>query len=63
MFSGIIESVGEMIHADVHPQGATLQIQSSLPLGEVSIGDSIAVDGCCLTVTQIEGSVFWTDLS
>jgi len=50
MFTGLIEDVGELIGR--HPEGnaGKLEIRTALPLEEVRIGDSIAINGTCLTV-------------
>jgi len=50
MFTGIIEDLGavESIHAT--DGGAVLTVRTALPTAKIKIGDSIAVNGCCLTV-------------
>ncbi len=68
MFTGIIEAVGKIkqIRAPENTQstGLCLDIASgSLSLGEVSIGDSIAVNGVCLTVTHLFNDTFSVDVS
>jgi len=49
MFTGLIETVGQ-IRAVAGRAPMRLTIASALPGAEVAIGDSIAIDGCCLTV-------------
>jgi len=51
VFSGIVEAVGTV--KTVHPtaEGSRLNIETSLPLTEVVVGESICVNGTCLTVT------------
>lgn len=64
MFTGLIEAIGTI--AVVEPQGSDLRLRvasGSLPLAEVVLGDSIAVNGVCLTVTGLPGDGFWADLS
>jgi riboflavin synthase len=52
MFTGLIESVG-MIAALQRTAGKLhISVQSELPVAEVKVGDSIAIDGCCLTVVD-----------
>jgi len=54
MFTGIIEAVGQV--AAKQPQGIDLRLYittGTLELGEVKTGDSIAVSGVCLTVTDL----------
>ncbi|KAK7058488.1 Riboflavin synthase alpha chain [Paramarasmius palmivorus] len=53
MFTGLIEHLGTVSHIDVTSDGCTLIISDSAAiLGDCHIGDSIAVNGCCLTVTE-----------
>ena len=64
MFTGIITAVGTV--AALEPKGADarLRIQTGkLPLGDVVLGDSIAVSGVCLTVIELPGDGFWADVS
>jgi riboflavin synthase len=52
MFTGLVQATGKVIALDKTPQGGVrLQIESTL-FGNVSTGASIAVNGCCLTVTD-----------
>lgn len=50
MFTGIVEAEGVIAAVTRRGAGLALEIASPLPLAEVRIGDSIAVDGACLTV-------------
>lgn len=52
MFTGIIESVGVIEKVVPQEDGTTLTIRADQILGDVKAGDSIAVDGCCLTVVS-----------
>src|SRR5690349_9094281 len=53
MFTGLVETVGRVRQArGDSPRRIT--IESSIPANEVGIGDSVAIDGCCLTVVQIQ---------
>lgn len=64
MFTGIIEAVGRV--AALTPRGGdmTLQIDTgSLGLTDVRLGDSIAVNGACLTAVALPGSGFSADVS
>ncbi len=57
MFTGLVEDVGvvhEIVNNDV---GATLRIESALISSDVKIGDSICINGCCLTVVAIDDDV------
>ncbi len=51
MFSGIVEAVGTVKALRQNPQGTSLRIETNLPLKEVTVGESICVNGVCLTVT------------
>ncbi len=64
MFTGIIEAVGRI--AAVSPAGAGVRVRidaGGLPLAEVALGDSIAVNGCCLTVVTRDATHFEADAS
>ena len=55
MFTGLILDVGRIASVRRVPRGARITIRSALPLDEVAIGDSIAVDGACLTIVARSG--------
>ena len=56
MFTGIVEAVGRIAVASRRDGGCSLEIDAgTLDLGDVAVGDSVAVDGCCLTVVAIQG--------
>ncbi len=64
MFTGIIQAIGQIKTKDVHDKGAVFSFASSeLDFSNVSIGDSIAVNGVCLTVIEISDNSFKADLS
>lgn len=50
MFTGLIEEVGSVLRIDATDQGAQLQIIAPVVAEKIRIGESIAVNGCCLTV-------------
>src|SRR5215470_7409697 len=64
MFTGIVEAVGE-IRAFAPAQGGARAVIScaSLDLSDVKVGDSIAVNGCCLTVVELERDALHFDVS
>ena len=63
MFTGIIETVGTVREITRRPHGAWAHIEAG-PLAEgLRIGESIALDGACLTVTTVKGDGFTCDLS
>jgi riboflavin synthase len=64
MFTGIIETVGTI--RALEPRGGDVRLSvdaGALDLSAAAIGDSIAVNGCCLTVVTLEGRVFAADVS
>jgi riboflavin synthase len=64
MFTGIIQAQGNIQEIRKSNKGAVFVFNStSLDLSDVSIGDSIAVNGVCLTVTQLDNNSFSTDVS
>lgn len=64
MFTGIIQSKGNIKEILSSREGARLKINTNaLDLSNSKIGDSIAVDGVCLTVTQLSGDGFTADVS
>jgi riboflavin synthase len=60
MFTGLIEDLGTVEAIDRAEDGARLRISTSLA-AEVSGGDSIAVNGCCLTATAADADAFETE--
>jgi riboflavin synthase len=60
VFTGLIEDLGSVETVERTGDGARLRIASRLSR-ELVLGDSIAVDGCCLTATAIDDGVFETE--
>ena len=52
MFTGIIEEVGKIAQINKQGEFAVVTINASKVLSDVHLGDSIAVNGVCLTVTS-----------
>src|SRR3989338_375330 len=63
MFTGIIEGTGKVKSFNRKPDGAQLEIAVDFNLEQTNVGESIAVNGCCLTITSRLGDTFWADLS
>jgi riboflavin synthase len=63
MFTGIIESIGTVRQIARRGGDAVLEIATDLDLGDVRIGDSIAVSGACLTVVAKTATSFSADVS
>jgi riboflavin synthase len=60
MFTGLIQEVGEVESVDSGADGARLRIATRLA-SEIARGDSVAVDGICLTATAVDGTGFETE--
>ena len=64
MFTGIVQAVGRIAEVKTAGQTAAVTIDAGgLDLGDVSIGDSIACNGICLTVTRLAAEKFSVDVS
>ena len=64
MFTGIIQAIGCIAAIEPSEKDIRLHIETGkLPLAGVSLGDSIATSGVCLTVTDLPGDGFWADVS
>lgn len=64
MFTGIIQAVGQIEEISPLGDGHRLKIQAgSLDLSDVQLGDSIAIQGACMTVVQLSAPHFWIDIS
>ena len=64
MFTGIIQAVGEVAAIEQTGGDVKLRIKTgTLPLEDVHLGDSIATNGVCLTVTELPGDGYWADVS
>ena len=63
MFTGLVEDIGHIQIIAPRRSGMELFIGSGLPTAEIKLGDSIAVDGACLTVTGIQPQGFSVDVS
>ena len=62
MFTGIVEERGEVVAVDKHAGAATVTVRGPRVTADAALGDSIAVNGVCLTVTAISGSAFTADV-
>lgn len=64
MFTGIIQAIGTV--ADTRQRGGDMRLRintEKLDLGDVALGDSIAVNGVCLTAVELPGNGFVADVS
>jgi riboflavin synthase len=62
MFTGIIEEIGSMRRIDRRGQAMVLTVGARRILEDVHLGDSISVNGVCLTVTAFDASSFVVDV-
>ncbi len=60
MFTGLIQDIGTVESLDSAAEGARLRIATALA-AEIEPGDSVAVNGACLTATTVDGSGFETE--
>jgi len=58
MFTGLIEEVASLVRLTPFRGGKTLRIQSSRVIEDMHLGDSVAVDGVCLSVTELHKDYF-----
>lgn len=62
MFTGIIEEMGELVALRRTASGARLEVKADKVLEGVKIGDSVSVDGVCLTVVALKDRVIAFDV-
>ena len=62
MFTGIVEELGRVVRLETVEDSARLTVEAPTVTQDVSLGDSVSVNGCCLTVTAVHGSTFTADL-
>ncbi len=62
MFTGLIEEVGSVLEFARNDRGTQLQIVAPRLSEEIQIGDSLAINGCCLTVAALRGDKVAFDL-
>jgi riboflavin synthase len=64
MFTGIVEGTGTVaaLAAAADGSGARLEVEAPWPAGELRLGESVAVNGCCVTVAEVTAAGFAADL-
>ncbi|MEI7800039.1 MAG: riboflavin synthase [Opitutaceae bacterium] len=62
MFTGIIEEVGCVVAFTLGADAWKLQVAALNIPSQVALGDSVAVNGCCLTVTRFDAGQVWFDV-
>lgn len=63
MFTGLIEDTGRVMAFERRSESGVVRIETALPLAEILLGDSVAVNGACLTVTAKGGTTLSFDVS
>jgi riboflavin synthase len=63
MFTGLVEDVGEITGISPMDGGVRICVRTALPMGEMTLGESIAVDGACLTAVALGDDTFEVELS
>lgn len=63
MFTGLIEDIGRVTSFSRRGDAGLLSVESTIPIAEIALGDSIAVNGACLTVTAKSGQIVTFDVS
>jgi len=62
MFTGIVEEAGVVQAVTRRGKGWGLEVEGGSMIAGVKVGDSVAVNGCCLTVTEVRGKRLTFDL-
>jgi len=62
MFTGIIEETGDIVSFESKPEAWRLKLSAKRALQDVALGDSISVNGCCLTITKFDDRSFEFDV-
>ncbi|MFD1937817.1 MULTISPECIES: riboflavin synthase [Nonomuraea] len=62
MFTGIVEELGEIVAVEHQGDAARLSVRGKVVTSDAKHGDSIAVNGVCLTVVDVEDDVFTVDV-
>lgn len=62
MFTGIVEELGELVALDWHGDGAVIAVRGPVVTADAAHGDSIAVNGVCLTVVDTAAGAFTADV-
>ena len=62
MFTGIVEELGRVVRLETNEDCARLTVEAPTVTQDVSLGDSVSVNGCCLTVAAVHRNTFTADL-
>lgn len=62
MFTGIVEELGTVAAVDTFPDAIRITIRAERVLQDTRLGDSISVNGCCLTVAEVSSDTWTADV-
>jgi riboflavin synthase len=62
MFTGIVEETGQVVAFTRGERAWSLHVAACLVPADVKLGDSVAVNGCCLTVVKFDAANLWFEL-
>lgn len=62
MFTGLVEEKGKVVRLEELGDSIRMSIEAPVVTSDATLGDSISVNGVCLTVAELEGSVFVADI-
>ncbi|MGD8719361.1 MAG: riboflavin synthase [Candidatus Zixiibacteriota bacterium] len=63
MFTGIVAEIGAVAALERESAGARISVRAERTAGGLAVGDSVAVEGVCLTATAVQGGEFRADVS
>jgi riboflavin synthase len=64
MFTGMVQAVGRIADAEARGNGLRIAVDIGVQgIADVAVGDSIAINGCCLTIVEINGATLAFDVS
>ena len=64
MFTGIVQAVGRIAATEAKGDGLRIAVDIGMrDVADVAVGDSIAINGCCLTIVEVNGSTLSFDVS
>ena len=63
MFTGLIEDIGTILKMEKRTEGTIITVSHSSALDDLKLGDSISVDGVCLTITHMQDQSFSAEAS
>ena len=59
MFTGLVQSLAEVAKIEARPPGRLLMLRAPEHAVATQPGDSVAINGCCLTCVAIDGALLW----